>query len=88
MWSAESYDSIKVSSRSISTISLTSPQGAKVKLAYWYVVNENVFSSGVKAKLYQIVLNMTGKPSSGSVWVIASTEPLKEQTISHVLNNL
>ena len=88
MWSAESYSSLKVSSRSISTISLTSPQGEKVKLAYWYVVNEKVFTNAAKAKLYQIALKMSGKPSSGSVWVVASTKPLTEQTVSYVLSNI
>ena len=88
MWSAESYGSLKLSSRSISTISLTSPQGEKVKVAYWYVVNKKVFTNAAKAKLYQIALKMRGKSSSGSVWVVASTKTLTEQTVSYVLSNI
>ena len=52
------------------------------------VVNKKVFTNAAKAKLYQIALKMRGKSSSGSVWVVASTKTLTEQTVSYVLSNI
>jgi len=87
-WSAESYDSLRVSSRQVSIISLTTPNAAKVELAYWYVVNSKVFTSATKVKLYQTWLRMVGRPSAGSIWVVASTQPLTEQTVSRALSKI
>jgi EpsI family protein len=75
MWSRESANSfnhIKIANTSIEVTKLASPSGKTRFVTKWFVINEKIFSSDLKAKLYQIYLVFLGQPVSGSLIFVSS----------------
>lgn len=75
MWSRESANSfnhIKIANTSIEVTKLASPSGKTRFVTKWFVINEKIFSSDIKAKLYQIYLVFLGQPVSGSLIFVSS----------------
>ena len=75
MWSRESAKSshkLKVGKTSMIVTKLVSPSGKKRFVTKWYVINKKIFSSDLKAKLYQIYLVFLGQPVSGSLIFVSS----------------
>jgi exosortase A len=74
-WSLENTKSERVQigdqQVTVSFMYLTSPTEQKVKVTKWYEVNNRVFTSNIKAKLYVTFLKMTRQYNGGRLLMLA-----------------
>lgn len=73
-FSVEAFGDVQINGQVLPTLSLTTPHDEKVLVTHWYVINETLFTSKAKAKLYQIALKMAGKESTGRIWVVGTRQ--------------
>lgn len=75
-WSLLSTTSAKLSVGSevlpMTVYEITSPTERRLFLQRVYIINERIFSSGIKAKIYQIQQALTGSPVAGAMVIVAA----------------
>lgn len=73
-FSVDYFSNITIGAYNVPAVHIVSPFGIELTLIHWYVINGKLYTTDITAKLNQIFLQLTGKSSTGSKWVVAINE--------------